>query len=125
MEPLFSLPSTITAMPWWRSCSAPESDDLLRLHPRRRAADGLGRRGAEMRQAIGTAVFFGMLGLTLFGLAVTRVFYNVVRSTVDAFQRRLMATAERCRSFTTTIFRGVRCLGGSASCPPRCEAYPV
>src|SRR6202020_24693 len=31
--------------------------------------------GAEMRQALGTAVFFGMLGVTGFGLLFTPVFY--------------------------------------------------
>ena len=36
--------------------------------------------GAEMRQALGTAVFFGMLGVTLFGLFFTPVFYVLVRS---------------------------------------------
>jgi HAE1 family hydrophobic/amphiphilic exporter-1 len=35
--------------------------------------------GAEMRQALGTAVFFGMLGVTLFGLVFTPVFYVLVR----------------------------------------------
>jgi HAE1 family hydrophobic/amphiphilic exporter-1 len=35
--------------------------------------------GAEMRQALGTAVFFGMLGVTLFGLMFTPVFYVLVR----------------------------------------------
>src|SRR6202000_462746 len=35
--------------------------------------------GAEMRQALGTAVFFGMLGVTFFGLVCTPVFYVVVR----------------------------------------------
>jgi HAE1 family hydrophobic/amphiphilic exporter-1 len=35
--------------------------------------------GAEMRQALGTAVFFGMLGVTLFGLLFTPVFYLLVR----------------------------------------------
>jgi HAE1 family hydrophobic/amphiphilic exporter-1 len=35
--------------------------------------------GAEMRQALGTAVFFGMLGVTLFGLLFTPVFYVLVR----------------------------------------------
>ncbi|MEA3028063.1 MAG: hydrophobic/amphiphilic exporter (mainly bacteria), family [Alphaproteobacteria bacterium] len=35
--------------------------------------------GAELRQALGTAVFFGMLGVTLFGLLFTPVFYVVVR----------------------------------------------
>jgi len=35
--------------------------------------------GAEMRQAIGTTVFSGMLGVTLFGLFLTPVFYTVIR----------------------------------------------
>jgi multidrug efflux pump subunit AcrB len=35
--------------------------------------------GAEMRQALGTAVFSGMLGVTLFGLVLTPVFYVVIR----------------------------------------------
>ena len=36
--------------------------------------------GAELRQALGTAVFFGMLGVTLFGLVFTPVFYVLVRT---------------------------------------------
>ena len=36
--------------------------------------------GAEMRQAMGIAVFAGMLGVTLFGLFLTPVFYVVLRS---------------------------------------------
>jgi len=35
--------------------------------------------GSEMRQSLGTAVFFGMLGVTGFGLIFTPVFYVVVR----------------------------------------------
>jgi hydrophobe/amphiphile efflux-1 (HAE1) family protein len=35
--------------------------------------------GSEMRQAVGVAVFFGMLGVTLFGLIFTPIFYMVVR----------------------------------------------
>lgn len=35
--------------------------------------------GAEMRQALGTAVFSGMLGVTFFGLLLTPVFYVVLR----------------------------------------------
>ncbi|OYU15421.1 MAG: hydrophobe/amphiphile efflux-1 family RND transporter [Alphaproteobacteria bacterium PA4] len=33
--------------------------------------------GAEMRQALGTAVFFGMIGVTIFGLIFTPVFYVI------------------------------------------------
>ncbi len=35
--------------------------------------------GAEMRTALGVAVFSGMLGVTLFGIFFTPVFYNVIR----------------------------------------------
>jgi hydrophobe/amphiphile efflux-1 (HAE1) family protein len=35
--------------------------------------------GSEMRQSLGTAVFFGMLGVTGFGLLFTPVFYVVVQ----------------------------------------------
>jgi hydrophobe/amphiphile efflux-1 (HAE1) family protein len=35
--------------------------------------------GSEMRQALGTAVFGGMLGVTLFGLFLTPIFYVVLR----------------------------------------------
>jgi multidrug efflux pump subunit AcrB len=35
--------------------------------------------GAEMRVAIGTGVFWGMIGVTLFGLVFTPVFYVVIR----------------------------------------------
>ncbi|KVG52164.1 transporter [Burkholderia ubonensis] len=35
--------------------------------------------GSEMRHAMGIAVFFGMLGVTLFGLLLTPVFYVVLR----------------------------------------------
>ena len=35
--------------------------------------------GGEMRQALGTAVFSGMLGVTLFGMFLTPVFYVSVR----------------------------------------------
>jgi len=35
--------------------------------------------GAEMRQAIGIAVFYGMIGVTIFGLIFTPVFYVLLR----------------------------------------------
>ena len=35
--------------------------------------------GAEMRQALGAAVFFGMIGVTIFGLLFTPVFYVMCR----------------------------------------------
>jgi len=35
--------------------------------------------GAEVRHALGVTVFAGMLGVTLFGLLLTPVFYLLVR----------------------------------------------
>ena len=34
--------------------------------------------GSEMRQSLGTAVFFGMLGVTVFGLVFTPAFYTMI-----------------------------------------------
>ena len=47
--------------------------------------------GAELRQALGTAVFFGMIGVTAFGLIFTPVFYVVCRWIADLFLRRRTA----------------------------------
>ena len=49
--------------------------------------------GAEMRQSLGTAVFSGMLGVTLFGLLFTPVFYVVVRWLARLGRRRPTAPA--------------------------------
>jgi multidrug efflux pump len=35
--------------------------------------------GAEMRQAMGVAVFSGMIGVTVFGIFLTPVFYVLLR----------------------------------------------
>jgi multidrug efflux pump subunit AcrB len=40
--------------------------------------------GAEMRQTLGTAVFWGMLGVTLFGIFLTPVFYAVIQAAKEA-----------------------------------------
>jgi HAE1 family hydrophobic/amphiphilic exporter-1 len=39
--------------------------------------------GSEMRQALGVAVFFGMIGVTLFGLLFTPAFYVITRNFGD------------------------------------------
>ncbi|HEU5304315.1 MAG TPA: efflux RND transporter permease subunit, partial [Gemmatimonadales bacterium] len=39
--------------------------------------------GAEMRHAMGVAVFSGMLGVTFFGLVLTPVFYVVLQGLVE------------------------------------------
>src|SRR5262249_1031848 len=44
--------------------------------------------GAEMRRTLGTAVFSGMLGVTLFGIFLTPVFYYVIQAFADWRQPR-------------------------------------
>ncbi len=44
--------------------------------------------GAEVRRAMGVAVFAGMLGVTLFGLVLTPVFYVVVQGLAERLSRR-------------------------------------
>ena len=51
--------------------------------------------GAEMRQALGIAVFFGMIGVTVFGLLFTPVFYVLCRWIADRFPRRAPVTPWR------------------------------
>ena len=65
--------------------------------------------GAEMRQALGTAVFAGMLGVTLFGIFLTPVFYVLTRR----IELRLGATrgarsARRSRLMTSGSGTGER-----------------
>ncbi len=52
--------------------------------------------GAEMRIALGTGVFWGMIGVTIFGLIFTPVFYVVIRrlSTRRSEPKALAAPAE-------------------------------
>jgi hydrophobe/amphiphile efflux-1 (HAE1) family protein len=50
--------------------------------------------GAEMRQSLGTAVFFGMLGVTGFGLIFTPVFYSVVRGWFGARKKVVVQPAQ-------------------------------
>jgi hypothetical protein len=52
-----------------------------------------------MRQSLGTAVFFGMLGVTGFGLIFTPVFYVVVRGLFGA--RTKLATVS-CQPLAKT-----------------------
>ena len=49
--------------------------------------------GAELRQTLGTAVFSGMIGVTLFGLLFTPVFYVVSRWIAELTRRRRAGAA--------------------------------
>jgi hypothetical protein len=53
--------------------------------------------GAEMRHAMGVAVFSGMLGVTFFGLLLTPVFYVLIRNFVERGEARKAAKAH-CKS---------------------------
>lgn len=50
--------------------------------------------GAEMRVSIGTAVFFGMLGVTFFGVVLTPVFYVVIRKVLERRQPAALPQAQ-------------------------------
>ncbi len=50
--------------------------------------------GAEMRQAIGIAVFCGMIGLTIFGLIFTPMFYVVLRKLEDLLKGKNLKAAK-------------------------------
>ena len=54
--------------------------------------------GAEMRQSLGTAVVFGMLGVTLFGLIFTPVFYVVTRSFGRVLRYRKLKSQRAART---------------------------
>ncbi|PZP56285.1 MAG: multidrug efflux RND transporter permease subunit [Micavibrio aeruginosavorus] len=51
--------------------------------------------GAEMRHAIGIAVFSGMLGVTFFGIFLTPVFYVLLRKVEVALTAKLQGKAHR------------------------------
>ena len=58
--------------------------------------------GAEMRRSLGTAVFSGMLGVTLFGIFLTPVFFYVIQGLGET----------RLFSSPTTRWVGSAVLGG-------------
>jgi HAE1 family hydrophobic/amphiphilic exporter-1 len=45
--------------------------------------------GAELRQALGVGVFFGMIGVTIFGLIFTPIFYVLCRRIAQRFERQV------------------------------------
>ena len=62
--------------------------------------------GSEMRQSLGTAVFFGMIGVTVFGLIFTPVFYVVVRKfAAKPHAHRHEARARRVTAYGTSTTR--------------------
>jgi multidrug efflux pump len=58
--------------------------------------------GAEMRRSLGVAVFSGMLGVTLFGIFLTPVFFYVIQGLGES----QLLTAERSRWIGSTVAGG-------------------
>jgi multidrug efflux pump len=63
--------------------------------------------GSEMRRSLGTAVFSGMIGVTLFGIFLTPVFFYVIQRFGD---RPLFATV-RWRRIASSVAGGLLGLG--------------
>ena len=62
--------------------------------------------GAEMRQAMGIAVFAGMIGVTVFGLFLTPVFYVLLRAlTGNRPLKRHGETSAAMSPTTQTLWR--------------------
>lgn len=59
--------------------------------------------GAEMRKALGVAVFSGMLGVTLFGLALTPIFF----ATIDWLSQIHLFESSRLRRISDFILAGI------------------
>ena len=58
--------------------------------------------GAELRQALGTAVFSGMIGVTMFGLIFTPAFYVITRWIEDRLLGRKAEQPSRARPAKST-----------------------
>jgi NodT family efflux transporter outer membrane factor (OMF) lipoprotein len=70
--------------------------------------------GAEMRRALGTAVLFGMLGVTCFGLLFTPAFYTFIRN----FGRK-ERTLSQAALKATAIILAVSLFAGGCAVGPR------
>jgi hydrophobe/amphiphile efflux-1 (HAE1) family protein len=75
--------------------------------------------GAEMRRTLGTAVFAGMLGVTLFGIFLTPVFYYVIQWFKDRRDRAVAEGTPTLAAFLPARFARVAVLvqGATADGP--------
>jgi multidrug efflux pump len=51
--------------------------------------------GAEMRRTLGTAVFWGMIGVTAFGIFLTPVFFDVIQWATDRLRDAYLGSEPR------------------------------
>ena len=78
--------------------------------------------GAEMRRSLGIAVFSGMLGVTLFGIFLTPVFFSVIQGLSET----RMFTAVATRWAGSTLLSGLAGLGiGFDARAARCRSIVV
>jgi len=80
--------------------------------------------GAEMRRAMGVAVFAGMLGVTLFGLVLTQVFYVVFRAIEKVVARREVPIEQQARRLLPTEAQRSYCLKILTSVSPNVAKVP-
>jgi multidrug efflux pump len=73
--------------------------------------------GAEIRRAMGVAVFAGMLGVTLFGLFLTPVFYTFIGKLVERLSKR-RALPVAAASHVAVALMAVLFLGACTLRPP-------
>ncbi len=73
--------------------------------------------GAEMRRTLGTAVFAGMLGVTLFGVFLTPVFYYVIQWFSDWRERLSEQPFMEAGPATRGAVRSVSIADGQAGKP--------
>ena len=59
--------------------------------------------GAEMRRTLGVAVFAGMLGVTLFGIFLTPVFYYVIQWLSEKMAAKLGRNGQAGEADSTEI----------------------
>ena len=50
--------------------------------------------GAEMRRTLGTAVFWGMVGVTGFGIILTPVFFDTIQWTTERLRKMYLGNGE-------------------------------
>jgi HAE1 family hydrophobic/amphiphilic exporter-1 len=74
--------------------------------------------GAEMRQSLGTAVFFGMIGVTVFGLIFTPIFYVVIRGLVQWLNRGKAQAALAGHGHAAHHAAETHEIGGAMPVPP-------
>ena len=86
--------------------SAADPDDVVCVHHGQRAARLRSRRRLPERQALGTAVVFGMIGVTAFGVFFIPVFYVVLRMLTRNRPLKQHGEVPHIEAFATSVAGG-------------------